>query len=124
MHLYRTRASALRRSLAALLRHQMPILEDVIPGRKGKFGLAEPSETKLTAWILQNLTLTWMECSSPGHVERAVVAVSMPPLNYTFASRGPYAKIMRRLRSELRADAMRKQHSVNAGIRTEDRPLG
>lgn len=105
MHLKTTRMSTLRRSLSALLRDELDLLADVRPAAAGKYGLAQPSEDRLTAWILDHLQVTWVEHPAPQLVERDVVRAEAPPLNYDFATAGPYAKPLQLIRAQLRSDA-------------------
>ncbi|QGV67292.2 GIY-YIG nuclease family protein [Clavibacter nebraskensis] len=106
MHLKRTRVSGLRRSLAALLREELDLSAQVIPARGGMFGLTAAGDAVLTDWMLRHLRVTWVAHPVPKNIERVIVEAEVPPLNYTHATRGPYATHMRALRADLRALGM------------------
>lgn len=106
MHLKQTRMSTLRRSLASLLVDEL----DVVPGAKlaggrqhTKFSLAPAAEARLTAWMLEHLTVSVADHPAPGLVERAVIATIVPPLNDRFAHHGPYWRRMKQHRADLLA---------------------
>ena len=104
MHLKQTRMSTLRRSLASLLVDEL----DLVPGARlaggrqhTKFSLASAGEARLTAWMLEHLTVSIAEHPAPGLVEGAVIATIVPPLNDRFAHHGPYWRRMAHLRADL-----------------------
>lgn len=104
MHLKQTRMSTLRRSLASLLVDEL----DLLPGAKlaagkqhTKFSLAQGAEARLTAWMLEHLTVSVAEHLAPGLVEGAVIATLVPPLNDRFAHHGPYWQRMAQHRADL-----------------------
>ena len=95
MHLKMTRRSSLRRSVASLLRHELPLLEGATAQPKLKFSLAQPSEMLLTEWLVENLRVTWFSTLTPGIVERRIIDDLLPPLNDTFAHRGDYWRFLK-----------------------------
>lgn len=104
-HLVITRRSALRRTLAALLRDELDLLQSVVPAPKGKYDLLPEYETRLTKWIEQNLRVTAVNHEAPALVERPVIQSLLSPLNFTYATGSPYRQRMAVLRRSLRADA-------------------
>lgn len=103
MHLKRTRVSGLRRSLSALLWNELDLVPGVLPARGGMFGLAKDLEPRLTDWMLDHLSVTWVIHDEPTQVESEIISAELPPLNYDHATHGPYAAHMRQLRAKLRA---------------------
>ncbi len=100
-HLSRTRGSALRRSLAALLLDELDLRPHIIPGsrsRPSKYGMASAGELELTAWMLERLSLSWVEHPDPGPLEREIVGELIPPLNDSLAKGSSYRTHMRVLR--------------------------
>ena len=105
-HLSRTRSSALRRSLAALLANQLSLKVHLIPGtedRPSKFGLDDDGEAALTAWMLGHLTVSWIALDAPGDLEKVLIHSMSPPLNDTYATGSPYRTAMRALRATVAA---------------------
>jgi hypothetical protein len=78
-HARRTRRSTLRRGLAAFLWER----EAWTPITTGdsRPTLDRPSEALLTAWMRENLAVTWAVHDRPWDVEAAVIAQLSPPLN-------------------------------------------
>jgi hypothetical protein len=103
-HLARTRGSALRRSLVAVLSAALGLGPHVIVSDESvssKFGLDTHGEQILTAWMLRHLRLTWVECLEPRAVESAVLRHLHPPLNDTDATGTVYRAPMRDLRKRV-----------------------
>lgn len=101
-HLTRTRGSALRRSLAALLAHELDLHSHLVLGsaeRRSKFGLTAHGEHLLTEWMERELRVTWVETPSPGATETRLIRELLPPLNDRDATGSPYRAPMRALRA-------------------------
>lgn len=101
-HLRRTRGSALRRSLAAVLVDELELQPHVVRDRRS-WALNAVGEAKLTAWMHDQLRVTWVELDDPGEVEQAIILQLLPPLNDKHATGSPYRAPMRELREALRA---------------------
>jgi hypothetical protein len=84
-HLRRSRQSTLRRTLAAVLM----TAEHYRAVRTDRVVLAPEDEPRLTAWMIEHLTLTWTEVSDPKLWEGALIARLRPPLNVEGAAPGP-----------------------------------
>lgn len=109
-HLHRTRASGLRRSLAGLLVDELRLDVHLVlpdPSRPSKFTLDEPGEARLTAWMREHLTVTWVELADPGREEGALIASLTPPLNDSHATGSPYRSAMRAIRQRAALTARR-----------------
>ncbi|MWB97888.1 GIY-YIG nuclease family protein [Agromyces seonyuensis] len=105
-HLRSTRASGLRRSLAAVLVDELELQDLVIRHpRAGKYALTAAGEARLTTWVLANLQVTWVPEPHPGPHERQLVAELLPPLNHTYATGSPFRRILAARRAALRAAA-------------------
>jgi hypothetical protein len=102
MHLKRTRMSGLRRSLSALLRDELGLVSQVVAARGGMFSLTPAADAALTDWMLRHLRVTWISHPVPSAIEGPIVGAELPPLNYDYATHGPYARPMRALRADLR----------------------
>ncbi|WP_425340830.1 GIY-YIG nuclease family protein [Curtobacterium citreum] len=105
-HLGRTRGSALRRSLAALLAEELNLRASLIIGtrkRPSKFGLDQAGEERLTRWMLSNLSVTWVSLVDPGDDEEALIRNLHPPLNDVHAVGSMYRVPMRVLRASFAA---------------------
>jgi len=92
-HLSRTRGSALRRSLSALLLDDLNLGPHIVPGtakRRSKFGMTSDGEALLTEWMLANLEVSWVAVDNPGPLERTVVGTLLPPLNDALATGSPF----------------------------------
>lgn len=101
-HLSRTRGSALRRSLAALLADELNLLPHLLGGsarRPDKFGLSPTGEKLLTDWMEQNLKVSWVEVAAPGDDESRLIRELLPGLNDLGAVGSPYRGPLRELRS-------------------------
>lgn len=101
MHLESTRVSTVRRTLVALLQDHLELLPGVTVNGKGKFSLAVQYEQRLTAWMLENLRVTWATHEWPETVERQIIQDLLPPFNDIHAHAGDYWRHMRSLRSDL-----------------------
>lgn len=101
-HLSRTRGSALRRSLAAVLVDELELQPHVVRDPRS-WGLSDVGEARLTAWMQEQLRVTWVELDDPGEVEQAIIRQLLPPLNDKHATGSPYRALMRELRKALRA---------------------
>jgi len=105
-HLSRTRGSALRRSLSALLVDELNLGSHIIRGsqaRPSKYGMEPEGERILTDWMLANLRVAWLECAGPGAIEGSLIASLLPPLNDVYAAGSPYRTAMRALRATVAA---------------------
>jgi hypothetical protein len=78
-HARATPKSTLRRALASFLWE--PEGWELSVTRDGKPTLAEESESRLTSWMNNHLSLTWARHQRPWEVEAALIEVLMPPLN-------------------------------------------
>lgn len=101
MHLTTTRMSGLRRSLAALLVHELDLLIGTTSVGKGKIVVDDVREARLTSWMVRNLRLTWVLTDDSSDIEKLVIADLLAPLNYTYATNSPYRQAMKRARQEL-----------------------
>ncbi|MFF2348081.1 GIY-YIG nuclease family protein [Pseudarthrobacter sp. NPDC058119] len=101
MHLKTTRYSGLRRSLAALLLHELDLLPGITSVGKGKVIIEEAREQRLTDWMVQNLRLTWVVTTDSTALEKLIIADQCPPLNYKHATNSRYRKAMKAARAEL-----------------------
>jgi hypothetical protein len=110
MHLRSTRFSGLRRTLAALLLEELQLLPGVTATKGLKFSLSEPYESRLTQWMLSNLTVTWVVHHDPASIEAEIIRELVPPLNGTFAHSGPYWSHTAQLRSDTHAAALARRN--------------
>ena len=105
MHLENTRMSTIRRSLAALLVDELHLLPgaavDLNPRNRTKFSLGPAAEQRLTSWMKTHLRVTWILHPTPGDFEKDIVKRLTPPLNHTYATKGPYAKPLQVHREKL-----------------------
>lgn len=100
-HLSRTRGSALRRSLAAVLADELALRPHVVRDARS-WGLQPVGEALLTAWMSERLRVTRVELVDPGDVEEAIIRQLLPPLNDKHATGSPYRVPMRALRKAMR----------------------
>ncbi|WP_442864223.1 GIY-YIG nuclease family protein [Arthrobacter sp. ATA002] len=105
MHLATTRVSAIRRSLAALLVDELRLLPGIAvdPRRRTKFSLAPAAEQRLTNWMTTHLQVTWILHPVPESFEEDIIKRLTPPLNYDYATKGPYAEPLQVHRDQLLA---------------------
>lgn len=103
-HLSRTRGSALRRTLAAVLAAELELAPEVVTDVRS-WGLAGAGEERLTAWMRERLHVSWVELDAPGSVEEELIAHLLPPMNDRHATGSPYRVAMRQLRSRMRSGA-------------------
>lgn len=101
MHLKTTRYSGLRRSLAALLLHELDLLPGITSVGKGKVILDEIRERRLTDWMVENLGLTWVVTTNSTALEKLIIADECPPLNYKHATNSRYREAMKAARAKL-----------------------
>ena len=102
MHIAVTRRSSLRRSLASLLWQELDLLPGVTNAGSGKMILAPKEEERLTTWMLENLTVTWVQLStSPAPIEKELICDLSPLLNDTYAVKSPYRLSIRLARAKL-----------------------
>lgn len=92
-HLRRTRSSALRRTLLAVLLPGDPTWRDgaALDGR-GRVVLDEAHEQRLTDWMQEHLLLGWTEYATKDDVdalEQRWIAVHQPVLNTEGTAHGP-----------------------------------
>jgi hypothetical protein len=99
-HLGRTRGSALRRTLAAVLVHELGLAPHIMVDTRS-WGLRPAGEERLTSWMRQHLTVTWVELDDPGDVEKELITHLLPPLNDKHAAGSPYRVEMRMLRQRM-----------------------
>jgi hypothetical protein len=100
-HLRRTRSSALRRTLLAVLLPGDPSWRDgaAVDGR-GRVVLDEAHEQRLTAWMQEHLLLGWAECGTKDDVdalEQHWVAAHQPALNTEGTGHGPELTELKRV---------------------------
>lgn len=101
MHLATTRMSGLRRSLAALLVQELDLLPGITAVGRGKVLMDDLREARLTSWMVQNLSLTWVLTNDSSAIEKLVIADLCSPLNDKHASQSKYRNSMRIVRKEL-----------------------
>lgn len=99
-HLGRTRGSALRRTLAAVLVHELGLAPHVLVDARS-WGLRPIGEERLTSWMRQHLAVTWVELDDPGDVEKELISHLLPPLNDKHASGSPFRVELRELRQQM-----------------------
>jgi hypothetical protein len=114
MHLTTTRYSGLRRSLAALLVHELDLLPGTASVGKGKVVVDDVREARLTSWMVRNLRLTWIVTDDSSNIEKPLIADLLSPLNFTYATNSPYRQAMKRARQEL-CNAARAGGGGNSG---------
>ncbi|WP_336650293.1 GIY-YIG nuclease family protein [Kocuria rosea] len=100
-HLRRTRSSALRRTLLAVLLPGDPSWRDgaAVDGR-GRVVLDEAHEQRLTAWMQEHLLLGWAECGTKDDadaLEQHWVAAHQPALNTEGTGHGPELTKLKRV---------------------------
>lgn len=105
MHLKTTRMSTLRRNLTLLLVDELPLRDGLVAKPKKKLSQSNEGERVLTAWMLENLSVTWVELETPGAYESTVIGGLLPPFNDTFAHAGPYWRPMKALRERVWSSA-------------------
>jgi GIY-YIG catalytic domain len=100
-HLARSGSSTLRRTLAGLLmptqRYQATWTDRVI--------LVTEDEQRLTAWMTENLCLTWFACDEPRHYETRLITELRPPLNIEGAEQDDVRDIVKNARAAYAASA-------------------
>lgn len=101
-----TGQSTLRRALAALLHEQ--------EGWRSTFTdrplLVRDDEQRLTAWMQDNLALSWVVHEQPWTVEADVIGELTPPLNQSANSSHPLYRYVREARRSWRAAARQQLH--------------
>lgn len=100
-HLRRTRSSALRRTLLAVLLPGDPSWRDgaAVDGR-GRVVLDEAHEQRLTAWMQEHLLLGWARCETKDDVdalEQRWIAAHQPVLNTESTGHGPELTELKRV---------------------------
>lgn len=109
-HLRRTRSSALRRSLAALLADELGLHTTVYrtspEALGGKWGLRADGEQALTRWMEEHLEVSWLECANmrttAKDLEKRLVTSLQPPLNGTHVTGTDFGRDLKRRKAELR----------------------
>lgn len=92
MRLKTTRHSGLRRSLAALLVHELDLLPGTTGVGKGRVVVDELGEARITGWMVENLGLTWVLTANSTALEKLIIADLCPPLNDTYPTKSRYRK--------------------------------
>jgi hypothetical protein len=93
-HLYRSGSSTLRRTLAGLLLEEQGLHTRWTTDR---VVLIDDDELRLTAWMRQQLLLSWCQHKEPRHVETNVITRLRPPLNIDHTT-GPVREVIRHAR--------------------------
>jgi hypothetical protein len=100
-HLARSGSSTLRRTLAGLLlpmeRYETTWTDRVV--------LVAKDERRLTAWMQDNLRLTWFACDEPRRHESALITELRPPLNIEGAEQGDVRDVVTKARMAYTASA-------------------
>ena len=95
-------ASTLRRTLAALLIHELRLT----PIKKGtKVILPRHQNAQLSAWQQMHLRLTWHETQQPWLIEAGVIAALQPPLNLADNGEHPFFPTLSAARKALQQAA-------------------
>lgn len=81
MHLVTTQMSGLRRSLAALLVHELDLLLGTTAVGRVKVLVDDVREVSLTSWMVKNLGLTRVLTDDSSTIEKLVIADLCSPLN-------------------------------------------
>ncbi len=110
-----TGSSTLRRSLGALLRETLdlrPIPRNASPNVKKKqsyFKFDPESETRLTRWMQENLSLSFHEFDGSAaqleEFETGIIKTVVPLLNIAKNTNGPFVPTLRRIRAHTAAIA-------------------
>jgi len=100
-HLKRSGSSTLRRTLAGLLLAE----EGYRTTWTDRVVLIPEDEARLTAWMTENLRLTWAEHPNPHEVEMDLIAALAPPLNVDGAARGELRDRVRAAKAAYQASA-------------------
>ena len=98
----RTGSSTLRRALGAWLGSDLG-LKTVLTTDRVQHTIQ--SEAILTAWMLQNLHVSFVKHPNPAEVEAEVIRILRPPLNVTHNARHPNHAKIREARARWRASA-------------------
>lgn len=99
----KTRTHSPRRSLAALLVDDLGLVPVAHPG--GKWGLDAVSETKLDAWMHENLHLAIEPCPDPDTREAELIALYAPPLNLTKCPQTAQHRMVSEVRARMATSA-------------------
>jgi hypothetical protein len=101
------KSSTLRLSLGVLLTKESGFpLRRVGNGRMKTF--TKLGEQNLTSWIDRNALVCWMEQPEPWRVEKDVFELLSLPLNIQHNGHHPFAKCLKKLRAEARANATKE----------------
>lgn len=96
-----TGGSTLRRAVAALIGDT----EGYQTRHTSRTVLVPEDEVRLSAWIRDNLRVTWAEHPAPWTIESALVAVLQPPLNQAENTGHPLHSLVKEARARWRASA-------------------
>jgi hypothetical protein len=118
--------STIRRSLGALLRESLDL--SAIPRAPGpsktnavNFRFAEDGESRLSDWMRQSLTWSFVATSTaPVRLEASLIAMLRPPLNLT-GWPNPQRKYLTALRRACRDEAALARHEASQSF---ERPAG
>jgi hypothetical protein len=99
-HLRRSGSSTLRRTLAGLLLDA----EMYRTHWTSRVVLVDEDETRLTAWMTQNLRASWCEHPAPRDVEPHIIGALCPPLNVGHST-GPLRDLVKAARQSYYASA-------------------
>jgi hypothetical protein len=99
-HMRRTGNSTLRQTLAGLLLDEHAFR----PRMTDRVVLIEEDESRLTAWMTENLRVTWSTHPTPKDVEADVIRALRPPLNVDHAT-GPARDAVKAAKQRFRASA-------------------
>jgi hypothetical protein len=112
--------STVRRSLAALLKEELMLTatlrNDTLPARPANYGIEGPGDARLSAWMVQRLTLScWLNGDGLvlDHIETLVIDQWQPPLNLDKV-RVPFAPLVA-ARERMRVAARRLVPNEVAG---------
>ena len=103
----KTGSSTLRRSLGAILRQDLglhPIPRSKTESRMRDYKFIEESEKKLTAWMVDNLSLSYFIINDGKRIIRKaeieIIKEISPILNITHNSSSPYVSMLKELRKK------------------------
>jgi hypothetical protein len=99
-HLRRSGSSTLRRTLAGLLMDE----QGLRTRWTDRVVLIDHHELRLTAWMREQLLLSWCQHDKPRQVEADLITRLRPPLNIDYTN-GPLCDVIREARSRFRASA-------------------
>ena len=91
-------SSTLRRTLAVLLAGGLDL--SITPTKAGKLIMSPEHEVRLTHWMAENASVTWVVSATPWEIEDHMIQGTVRlPLNIRGSS-DPFAKVLSKLRSQ------------------------